>query len=241
MVTSPRDENRVTGLVAASAVDQTPVVIYADPSTHELLTQTSVSITGVSTLAEQQSQTTHLATIAGDTTAIQAAIEVLDNAISGNEMQVDVVGALPAGTNAIGKLAANSGVDIGDVTLTAGTNAIGTLLPPDIDVTTHTNYAKKYYTNAGAVTDGIIWSPAAGKRWHVQSLFIQVSAAATVTLEDDKAGGDEVVMKMELAANSGIVIPFPEKYPLASGEDAADLLITTSAGNVYVTCVGYEI
>jgi len=35
--------------------------------------------------------------------------------------------SLPAGTNAIGKLAANSGVDIGDVTLTAGTAAIGKL------------------------------------------------------------------------------------------------------------------
>lgn len=167
---------------------------------------------------------------------------------------------LAAGTNAIGKLAANSGVDIGDVDITsiaagdnnignvdlasaipAGTNTIGKLLPPDVDVTAHTNYAKKYYTNAGAVTDGIIWSPAAGKRWHVLALFINVSAAAVVTLEDDKAGGDEAVMKMELAANSGIMIPFPEKYPFASGEDAADLLITTSAGNVYVTAVGYEI
>lgn len=35
--------------------------------------------------------------------------------------------SLPAGTAAIGKLAANSGVDIGDVTLTAGTAAIGKL------------------------------------------------------------------------------------------------------------------
>lgn len=47
---------------------------------------------------------THLATLAG--------------AVS-TEMQVDVVGALPAGTNAIGKLAANSGVDIGDVDVTS--------------------------------------------------------------------------------------------------------------------------
>ena len=49
--------------------------------------------------------------------------------------------ALPAGTNAIGKLAANSGVDIGDVTLTAGTAAIGKLAANsgvdigDVDVT----------------------------------------------------------------------------------------------------------
>lgn len=173
--------------------------------------------------------------------AIEADTTTLAGAVSGTEMQVDVVAALPAGTNAIGKLAANSGVDIGDVTLTAGTAAIGTLLPPDIDITTHTNYAKKYYTNAGAVTDGIVWSPAAGKRWHIVSLFVNVSAAATVTFEDDKAGGDEAVLKMELAANSGTVIPFPEKYPFASGEDAADLIVTTSAGNVYIQCVGYEI
>lgn len=50
-------------------------------------------------------KSTDLATIAG--------------AVSGTEMQVDVVAALPAGTNAIGKLAANSGVDIGDVDVTS--------------------------------------------------------------------------------------------------------------------------
>jgi hypothetical protein len=51
--------------------------------------------TGASTLAEQQSQTTHLSNIA-------TSVGTLDNAISGSEMQVDVVGALPAGTNNIG-------------------------------------------------------------------------------------------------------------------------------------------
>lgn len=57
-----------------------------------------------------------------------AGITTIAGAVSGTEMQVDVVAALPAGTNAIGKLAANSGVDIGDVDVTsisAGTNAIG--------------------------------------------------------------------------------------------------------------------
>lgn len=187
-----------------------------------------------------------------------------------------ITNALPAGTNGIGKLTANSGVDIGDVDILsiaagnnnigdvdiatiaagdnnignvdvvtlpatpAGTNAIGKLLPPDIDVTTHTVYAKKYYTNAGAVTDGIVWSPASGTRWHVVSMYINTSAAAVITLEDDKAGGDEAVWKGEFAANSGMTIHFGEMYPLASGEDAADLIITTSAGNVYVTITGYE-
>ena len=44
-----------------------------------------------------------------------ADIATIAGAVSGSEMQVDVVASLPAGTNAIGKLAANSGVDIGDV------------------------------------------------------------------------------------------------------------------------------
>ena len=43
----------------------------------------------------------------------------LDNCIDTNELQVDIVASLPAGTNAIGKLSANSGVDIGDVDVTS--------------------------------------------------------------------------------------------------------------------------
>lgn len=106
--------------------------------------------------------------------------------------------------------------------------------------TAGTSHVKKYYTNSGAVTDGIIWSPAAGKRWFVTMLAINVSAAATVTIEDDLGAGDSAVYKAEFAANSGVVLTFPE-VPMFSGEDAADLLVTTTAGNVYITCVGYEI
>ncbi len=43
-----------------------------------------------------------LGTIDSDTDAIKTAVQILDNAISGSEMQVDVVAALPAGSNTIG-------------------------------------------------------------------------------------------------------------------------------------------
>lgn len=233
---------------------------------------------------------------------IMAAATPTDGSVNANDigmvamttdrkLHVSVQDALPAGTAAIGKLAANSGVDIGDVDVTSiipgtgatnsgkaedaahttgdtGTFSLGVRNDTPNTATTNTNadysqlstdmvggirtalyetdfavlgtnHVKKYYTSTGAVTDGIIWSPAAGKRWYVTDIFINVSAAATVTLEDDKAGGDEVVWKAELAANSG----WSHHYgtPLFSGEDAADLLVTTSAGNVYCTVVGYEI
>ena len=61
-------------------------------------------------------------TIIGHVDGIEALLGTMDadtsalaGAVSGTEVQVDIVAALPAGTNAIGKLAANSGVDIGDV------------------------------------------------------------------------------------------------------------------------------
>ncbi len=172
--------------------------------------------TGASTAANQSTIIGHVDGIEALLTTIDADTSTLAAAVS-TEMQVDVVGALPAGTN-----------------------EIGSLLPADTDVTAHTNYARKYYTST-TPTDGIIWSPAAGKRWHVVTMYINVSAASTVTLEDDKAGGDDPVWKGEIAANSGVVLSFTEQYPMASGEDAADLTITATAGTVYVTCVGYEI
>lgn len=205
----------------------------------DVLSMPTTAVTGTFWQATQpvSGTVTANATLAAETTKVIGTVNIAASQTVG----------LAAGTAGIGKLTANSGVDIGDVDVTslpalpAGTNAIGKLLPSDIDVTAHTNYARKYYTNAGAVTDGIIWSPAAGKRWHVVTMYIQTSAAATITLEDDKAGGDDPVWKGELAANSGAVLSFTEKYPMASGEDAADLLITTTAGNVYCTVVGYEI
>ena len=89
--------------------------------------KTSALPSGGATEAKQDVIETTLNSIEGDTSS-------LAGAVSGTEMQVDVVASLPAGSNAIGKLAANSGVDIGDVDVTslpsipAGTNSIGTVV-----------------------------------------------------------------------------------------------------------------
>lgn len=98
---------------------------------------TSSLPSGAATSANQSTANTALA-------AIQTAVETLDNAISGTEMQVDVVASLPAGTNNIGDVdvlslpALPAGTNnIGDVdvlslpALPAGTNNIG-----DVDVLT---------------------------------------------------------------------------------------------------------
>jgi hypothetical protein len=71
---------------------------------------------GAATSAKQDTAQTAL-------DAIKTAVEILDNAVAGTEIQVDVVGALPAGDNNIGN------VDI--ATIAAGDNNIG-----NVDVVT---------------------------------------------------------------------------------------------------------
>ena len=173
-----------------------------------------------------------------------------------NHLSDELIGSLPAGNNVIGQVKVTDGTDVADVIdqgTYAGIGAVildgsgnpvtsfgGVASPPDVDITTHTNYARKYYT-ASAPTDGIVWSPASGKRWHITSFFVGVASACTVTLEDDKSGGDDPVWKMEFTANSGWSQSFDPLYPMASGEDTADLTVTCTAGNVYVTVIGYEV
>ena len=68
-------------------------------------------------------------------------------------MSVEVTSALPAGTAAIGKLAANSGVDIGDVDVTsiaAGDNNIG-----NVDIVTMPNVTLAAGTNTNEVVGDV--------------------------------------------------------------------------------------
>lgn len=172
--------------------------------------------------------------------SIVTAVELIDDAVYVDDADWTADTSKHVLVGGVTQVATTANAD-GDVTplTTNAFRELRTAIPESDLATAGTAHVKKYYTNAGAVTDGIIWSPAAGKRWYVTDLIINVSAAATVTLEDDKAGGDEAVMKFELAANSGISHSF--QTPWFSGEDAADLIITTSAGNVYVTVTGYEV
>lgn len=267
----------------------------ADSLTALQLIDNTVAVLGTATYSEATTSGNVIGVVRNDTLA---ALADTDNEIAplqvnaSGALYVEVSSALPAGSNAIGKLAANSGVDIGDVDVTsivpgtaatnlgkaedaqhasgdtgvmalavrdddpvaavsgtAGdyeplhTDARGVLWTRNVPDTTDLanlsgEHVNKYYTSA-TPTDGIVWSPAAGKRWYVTDIFIGSSAASTITLEDDKTGGDAVVWKMEVAANSGWSHSFTT--PLYSGEDAADLVITSTAGTVYVTVTGYEI
>jgi len=122
-----------------------------------------------------------LITIDSDTDAIKTAVQLIDNAISGTEMQVDVVAALPAGSNTIGV------VDLGSTD-----NAVLDAMVVDlaeIEVATEASQAaleKMLYGTAVAITavsggsDQDIQSGAA-----YEALYIGVGGDVTVTLATD--------------------------------------------------------
>lgn len=151
--------------------------------------------------------------------------------------------ALPAGTNAIGKLAANSGVDIGDVdilSIAAGDNNIG-----NVDIVTQparTNTTDKitafHATNslmdgttaltpkfavidAATSGDNTLVASVSSKKLRVLSLFMVASAAVTVRFESG-ASGTALTGQMQLAANGGFVLPY---NPLGWFETAATTLL----------------
>jgi hypothetical protein len=129
---------------------------------------------------------------------------------SGNPLPVTgtvaVGSALPAGTNAIGKLSANSGVDIGDVDVTsiaAGDNNIGNVdivtLPYEVP---HTNRVQGKVDNADTTTAREVLAAIASNYVYITSFVISVAVAGNYWLEDGDAA--QITPKFYLAANGGV-------------------------------------
>ncbi len=111
-------------------------------------------------------------------TALQASDDLRNalGSVGTDYLQVDIVAALPAGSNAIGKLAANSGVDIGDVDVTslpatpAGTNKIGS-----VDIAGTTKTLLQAVISFATAADQTIVTADATKKIKVVSLRLTVA------------------------------------------------------------------
>ncbi len=113
----------------------------------------------------------------GSLTINNADITTIAGAVSGSEMQVDVVASLPAGTNAIGKLSANSGVDIGDVDVLSVIPGTGA-------------------TNLGKAVDSVVGATDTGLAMLAERIDVQAAITPAVgdysNLMCDKFGGLKV-------------------------------------------------
>ena len=130
----------------------------------------TVAVTGVATAANQATQTTALS-------AIQTAVEALDNAVAGSELQVDVVTlpALPTGTNSIGTV-----VD-GGAGKTLKSAAVSLAASGNVVAAVSGKLIKVYAYEIQSITDGM-----------------------TVQLVDDN-GGNLVTILWTLNAREGVM------------------------------------
>lgn len=149
--------------------------------------------------------------------------------------------ALPAGTNAIGKLSANSGVDIGDVDITslpatpAGTNLIGRVSSSPETSTIYngtTALTPKFaFANvAASQTDSNIVTAVASKKIRVVAVLVSSALTSTVIFNSKPAGaGTAISATITPATGTSTVLPYnPVGYfETTSGEG---LTVTTGAG-----------
>lgn len=171
-------------------------------------------------------------TLASDDPAV-ASLAILDNIVSGSEAQVDIVAALPAGTNNIGdvdilSIAAGDN-NIGNVDLAsaipAGTNLIGRISASPETSTVYngtTALTPKFAVIDNATSgDNTLVAAVTGKKIRVHQLALIGSAAVTVRFESG-ASGTALTGQMQFAANGGFVLPFS---PMGWFETASDALL----------------
>lgn len=139
--------------------------------------------------------------IAIDQTGNNNAVDVLTIAAGDNNIgNVDIASALPAGTNAIGKLAANSGVDIGDVDVTSLPKSIQGPGIPNIDSYTHAAIS----TSANTANQSLVSAPGANKQIWVYGIYYVVgTAAGTVSFQDEDDTAISGVMAHALNSGGG--------------------------------------
>ena len=171
-----------------------------------------------------------------------------------------ITNALPAGTNAIGKLAANSGVDIGDVdilSIAAGDNNIGNVdiasaLPAGTNLVGKAsvgNDTSAVYSGATALTpkfavisgatsgNNTVVAAVADKKIRVLALFAVAITAVTVRFES-AADGTALTGVMSIGATGGMVLPYNPVGWFETGSNA--LLNMELGGAVQVSgCLTY--
>lgn len=185
------------------------------------------------------------AKIATDDTGASGQVQIIKLAISADGvvtlipadttfgLAVDVkrTAALPAGTNAIGKLAANSGVDIGDVDVTSvpprvrTADSIAVALQTDVLMNGLTALTPKFAViDTASAGESTLVAAVTSKKIRVVSMFIVNGHTSTQTVRfKSGTGGTAITGQMIFGANGGVVLP---NNPSGWFETAAGALLS---------------
>jgi hypothetical protein len=193
-----------------------------------------------------------LAKISATDTLVVSAIDLDIRALTSVDVVTvkSITDALPAGSNAIGKLAANSGVDIGDVDVktmpdvtqatAANLKATVTQYEKDRTISDITKTATIVSVQATASGNTTIQTPAGGKKIRVKLIDVWNNGTAAITVYLRFAAAGTAQFKKTLNSYTGFIINLIG----TNWEGAADeaLIINLSAaGTVDVTVMRDEV
>lgn len=157
----------------------------------------------------------------------------------GGGVKVGVVDALPAGTNAIGKLSANSGVDIGDVDVTSlpaiptGSNTIGAVT----NVPLSDFGAGEYETVAASQTDQILGATGGVGDYLALLLIVPATTSPGNVLIQD-GNGSEITVFAGGASSVSNLVPFPIPLGMKTVNATTPGWKVTTGANVSVIGIG---
>lgn len=180
----------------------------------------------------------------------------IDQTTPGTTNGVQVNAALPAGTNAIGKLAANSGVNIGTVTVDATqlsslgqtTMALSApvVQPSDTNgpYSATANFVSGAITTAmtGTTTTSLVAAPGASLRNYITT-FVCSNSHATVGTDiiiQDGSGGTTLMTIPAAAVYGGAVINLPTPLKQPTTNTAIFCANVTTGASTKVSAVGYK-
>lgn len=150
---------------------------------------------------------------------------------------------LGAGTNAIGKLAANSGVDIGDVDVTsiaAGANTIGNTKDAGPSWTSVHGVSSVPFTSADATTAASVSdSPTAGQKLVLTDLIMSSDTALSLTIRCETSNV-VIAGPFYLAAGSSLQVTPRSKAWKTATADKKLQVIASLAGNISVDAHYYS-
>lgn len=188
----------------------------------------TINVAASQTIGVTQATAGNLNCTEASASAIKTAVEALDNSVDGNYLNTNLnyagtdavtgngtaagslrvslasdstgIVSLTTSTASIGKLAANSGIDIGDVDVTSVPRSLSGPAQPGTAIDSYTHAA----INLASGANQVLVSSAANKQIWVYGITYVVNAAGTVSFQDE----DDTAISgiMPHAANSGLGI-----------------------------------
>jgi len=183
------------------------------------------------TLATDDDGVAHLATIAGDTTNIETAIQIIDDwdATHASAAPADGVCIMGAGYSAGLPTDVGADADAARICTDRYGRILRGVMPQNFQAT---------MTSADAQAATPVKTKTADRKMYILSLVVSVDTAMNVQFQDD-TGPTVLIEGMYFAANGGTHLTYPPEAPLVVNTNEDFDVIASAAGNISVTITGY--